>query len=73
MDIDMCNPGASTDNLINLGLLKDPRGVKGEKSVTFSVTDFMEMIAEFPGTHTFTLTVKDADGTTVKKLIISVP
>lgn len=49
--------------------------VKGKKSVVFDITGFMPLLSAVGGgeTHTFKLTVTDANGTTVKKLIVAMP
>lgn len=77
LTLDLCNPGKNAETLMSLGLLDDEKGVKGKKDVTFSVTDFMDVLKEFAyttdnPTQTFTVTVGDADGKTTKKLIIKV-
>lgn len=72
LDLDLCNPGSAAENLVGLGLIQNEAGVKGLKDVTFSLTDFMELLENFEGTHTFTLVVADADGSTTKQLVIKV-
>ena len=43
--------------------------VKGQTSMTFSVTKFTGMLSAFPGTHQFKLAVTNAEGSTTTKTL----
>ena len=43
--------------------------VKGQSSMTFSVTNFTGMLSAFPGTHQFKLAVTNAEGSTTTKTL----
>lgn len=62
-EFDLCHPGYLAETIEGLGL---PSGddVHGKNTATFDITSFMAMLAPFPGTHTFTLTVVDQQGNT---------
>lgn len=67
--LDLAVTDEMSDALQGLGF---PTNVKGESSVEFDITGFMPMLMILgTGEHTFVLTIADADGTTVKKLIIT--
>ncbi len=68
-NLDLVNPDPSyEEGLIGLGF---PVRVGGEKDVTFSITTFLPMLGLFGNNrHTFRLTVSDANGTTVKELVL---
>lgn len=70
-DFDLANPGNLTVTLGDLGL---PYGdsVKGQTSVKFDISEFMNMLKPFSGTHTFELIVTDNNGTTTSAKIIIV-
>ena len=60
--LDLVNPGSLAEPLTGLGL---PVNVGGKKEVEFDITSFMGMLSALgEGTHIFTLTVSDANGTT---------
>lgn len=68
--LDLVEPGNLKEALNGLGLLEGD-SVEGEKDVNFDITGFIPMLAALgDGTHTFTLTVTDANGTTSKELIL---
>ncbi len=58
---DLAHPGELEDVLMALGF---PTGdnVKGKTYLPFDITMFMELLAAFPGTHQFRLTVTDVEG-----------
>ena len=67
-EFDLANPGALAEALASLGF---PVGdaVSGKTELPFDITDFMPMLAMFPGQHDFELTVVDAaDLSTTKTL-----
>lgn len=65
-ELDLVNPGGLEDVIKRLGL---PVNVGGMSEVTFDITGFMPMLAILgEGTHNFTLTVTDANGSTSKTL-----
>lgn len=70
--MDLVNPASAKmeEGLSNLGLpCKDQ--VKGQKDVPFEISKFMGVLSLLgSGEHAFTLTVTDANGTTVKTLRI---
>ena len=75
--LDLVNPSASslpTDGLEfmrGLGIIpEDKTSLGGEKTVTFDVSGFMEMLCALGSgkEHTFKMTVGDASGTLVKEL-----
>lgn len=66
--IDLVNPGSMESGLVGLGF---PVNVAGQKKVDFDLSQFMSLMAVFGANqHTFKLTVTDANGTTVKSLIL---
>lgn len=66
--LDMVNPGEFEDGLGPDGL-NFPIHVGGDKEVTFDITGFLPMLnALGEGTHKFTLSVTDANGTTTAVL-----
>lgn len=66
--IDIVNPGELEGALQGLGL---PVNVGGQKEVEFNLTAFLPLLGVFgEGQHNFVLTVGDANGTTVKTLIL---
>lgn len=66
--IDIVNPGNLEDALRGLGL---PVNVGGQKEVEFNLTSFLPLLGVFgEGQHNFIITVGDANGTTVKTLIL---
>lgn len=66
-DFDLAEPGNNTESFTALGF---PVGndVIGKKAVTFNISQFVPLLPNFPGTHTFTLTVSDAENTLVRTL-----
>ena len=69
-EIDMCNPGSAS---AILGALGYPTGnsIVGKESVTFNMQPQMKQLAEYNGTHTFTITATDEKGReSVKTLTI---
>ena len=67
-EFDLANPGDLAEILGELGF---PVGdaVKGKTELLFDITDFMPLLAMFPGQHDFELTVIDAaDLSTTKTL-----
>lgn len=71
---DMINPGSMLSTLQALGLLKEGQeSLEGETIVDFDITGFMGMLTAVQGEHHFVLTVGDAEGETVKTLILNVP
>ena len=67
-EFDLANPGDLAEILGELGF---PVGdaVKGKTELLFDITDFMPLLAMFPGQHDFELTVVDAaDLSTTKTL-----
>lgn len=73
-DLDLVHPGSMESMLKND--LEFPVGsdVEGQSDVTFDITAFIPLLVDVaqgvPGHHEFILTVTDANGTTVKKLIL---
>lgn len=66
--LDLVNPGELRDALEGLGF-PVAENVKDKKEVIFDISDFGGLLCVLgPGEHKFVLTVKDADGTTVKTL-----
>lgn len=66
--IDIVSPGDLEGALQGLGL---PVNVGGQKEVEFNLTAFLPLLGVFgEGQHSFVLTVGDANGTTVKTLIL---
>lgn len=69
---DLCN---ITDPVELAALTRDDIGfpvnddVKGQTSMTFSVTKFTGMLSAFPGTHQFKLAVTNAEGSTTTKTL----
>ena len=69
---DLCNItdpeelAALTSNDIGFPVNDD---VKGQTSMTFSVTKFTGMLSAFPGTHQFKLAVTNAEGSTTTKTL----
>lgn len=69
---DLCN---ITDPEELAALTRDDIGfpvnddVKGQTSMTFSVTKFTGMLSAFPGTHQFKLAVTNAEGSTTTKTL----
>lgn len=69
---DLCNItdpeelAALTSDDIGLPVNDD---VKGQTSMTFSVTKFTGMLSAFPGTHQFKLAVTNAEGSTTTKTL----
>lgn len=69
---DLCN---ITDSEELAALTSDDIGfpvnddVKGQTSMTFSVTKFTGMLSAFPGTHQFKLAVTNAEGSTTTKTL----
>lgn len=64
--LDLVDPGSLEEPLRNLGL---PVNVRGMKSVSFDITGFMPLLGVLgEGTHNFTLTVVDANGSTTATL-----
>lgn len=69
---DLCN---ITDPEVLAALTSDDIGfpvnddVKGQTSMTFSVTKFTGMLSAFPGTHQFKLAVTNAEGSTTTKTL----
>ena len=63
-EFDLAHPGDLDEVLVELGF---PTGenVIGKTYLPFDITDFMELLVAFPGTHQFKLTVTDAEGQTV--------
>ena len=71
-NLDLVNPGSAEEMLRGLPLPVKEQ-VLGQKEVVFDVTPFMEIlqgVAQEPDTHSFTLTVEDADGNTLVKTIV---
>lgn len=66
--IDLVTPGSLESGLVGLGF---PVNVGGKDKVDFNLSQFMGLMAVFgPNRHEFKLTVSDANGTTVKSLIL---
>lgn len=65
--LDLINDVAKFENLRSLGL---PCGeeVSGKARVEFNITELLFMLGAFPGHHTFSVSVTDANGTTKKTL-----
>lgn len=64
--LDMVNPGDMAEGLEGLGF---PIYVGGKKDVSFKITDFLPLLQVLGAAdHTFTLTVSDANGTSVARL-----
>lgn len=69
---DLCNItdpeelAALTSDVIGFPVNDD---VKGQTSMTFSVTKFTGMLSAFPGTHQFKLAVTNAEGSTTTKTL----
>ena len=63
---DLANPGNLDEALTELGF---PTGTKvyGQTYLAFDITDFMQLLAIFPGLHEFKLTVTDMQGNTITK------
>ena len=63
-EFDLAHPGELDEVLAELGF---PTGenVIGKTYLPFDITDFMELLVAFPGTHQFKLTVTDVTGQTV--------
>lgn len=66
-DFDLAEPGADADKFTALSF---PIGndVKGQNTVTFNISQFVPLLVNFPGTHTFILTVIDGKNTLVRTL-----
>lgn len=58
---DLAKPGALKDALSGLGLPVEEQ-VVGQTTVDFNITNFIGMIALYPGDHKFTLKVVDSKG-----------
>ncbi|MCM1377793.1 MAG: DUF4493 domain-containing protein [Prevotella sp.] len=68
--LDLVNPGEFAEALSGLGF---PINVKGEKDLEFNLTQFMPLLKVLgAGDSSFILTIKDAGGTTVKTLTLTV-
>lgn len=76
--LDLVNPDQFyLKKVQDLGLMrtsdgKDLSTLKNVKEHTFNVAELMPLLNIQPGTHTFKITVKDANGTTVKTMILVV-
>ncbi len=69
-NLDLVNPGDLAGALEGLGF---PINVGGSKSVDFNITSFLPMLAALgSGNSDFVLTVTDANGTTVKTIMLRV-
>lgn len=70
LDFDLANPPADkADTIAGLGLpIRDD--VVGKTSVEFNITGFISLLAAFEGTHTFSVTVTDAEGNTADMTLI---
>ncbi|MDE7388188.1 MAG: DUF4493 domain-containing protein [Muribaculaceae bacterium] len=65
---DLAAPGELADALEGLGF---PVGadVKGQKNLTFDITQFMPLLEIYPGTHAFRITVTDSEGNTESRTL----
>lgn len=62
-EFDLVNAsGATRDNLLELGLIKEGVTIEGETSYLFDVNSFMTPLAMFEGLHTFSIRVTDLQG-----------
>ncbi len=70
-ELDMINPGEMRGVLENLGLLEPGKELKGASDAKFDISQFMSLLGGLgEGEHKFILTVADANGETVKTLIL---
>ena len=69
---DLAEPGADADSFTTLNF---PIGndVIGQNSIPFDISTFVPLLPNFPGTHTFTLTVSDSKNTLVRTLTFVAP
>ncbi len=67
-EFDLANPGNLVGPLTELGF---PTGdaVKGKTQLEFDITNFMQLLAFFQGTHQFKLTITDVKGLTSTKTL----
>lgn len=87
MFIDLINPDDQVENYQGLQLLNNPRfgnedaedgdkefldSLDGEKIVDIDVSTFMEILMDEEGTHTFTVTVADAESSVTRILVLQV-
>lgn len=59
--LDLVNPGSMKEGLIGLGFPVEDE-ILGKTEVSFDITQFVPMLAAFPGTHKFILTATDEAG-----------
>lgn len=67
--LDLVNPGSDAEVLSSLGF---PVNVAGETHLDFDISTFIPLLKTMTGRNEFKVTVTDANGTTVKSLIIIV-
>lgn len=68
LSFDLAYPGPSASDFESIGF---PTGddVLGKTYLKFDITQFVPLLAAFPGTHHFTLTVQDADNMQLIKVL----
>lgn len=62
--------GEKKEMLVTLGLLEEGQQIKGSTNVDFEITKATHLLSGFDGTHTFTITVTDANGKSLEKSLI---
>ncbi len=68
-NMSLVNPGEYEEGLSNLGF---PVNIAGEHNEKIDISAFMGLLQILAGDHKFILTVTDANGTTVKSIILHV-
>lgn len=66
MEFDLANAGDAAEGLASIGLPVNDQ-VTGQKEVVFDITQLVPLLAQFPGTHTFTLEAIDQEGGSLSK------
>jgi hypothetical protein len=67
--IDLVNPSAAQISICDMFGLSYGSNLVGQTEVAFNLTGAVTPLLGFPGTHSFTLTITDAEGNTTSTTI----
>lgn len=69
LSFDLCYPGDAELSITDLGLPVNDE-VRNKTEILFDISDFVPLLVNFPGEHTFTITVRDNDNAEATQTLI---